>query len=30
MGPDGALYASNQGFGPLIPGFGQILRVDPN
>jgi hypothetical protein len=30
MGPDGALYVSNQGFGPLIPGFGQILRIDPN
>jgi hypothetical protein len=28
MGPDGALYVSNQGFGPTTPGFGQILRVD--
>jgi hypothetical protein len=27
MGPDGALWVSNQGFGPTIPGFGQILRV---
>jgi hypothetical protein len=30
MGPDGALYISNQGFGPLTPGFGQILRIDLN
>jgi hypothetical protein len=29
-GPDGALWVSNQGFGPAIPGFGQILRIDPN
>jgi hypothetical protein len=28
MGPDGALWVSNQGFGPTIPGFGQILRID--
>ena len=27
LGPDGALYVSNKGFGPPIPGFGQILRV---
>ena len=27
MGPDHALYVSNQGFGPPIPGFGQILRI---
>ena len=30
MGRDGALWVSNQGFGPLTPGFGQILRIDPN
>jgi hypothetical protein len=30
MGPDGALWVSNQGFGPTTPGFGQILRIDPN
>jgi sugar lactone lactonase YvrE len=30
MGPDGALWVSNQGFGPTIPGFGQILRIDVN
>ena len=30
MGPDGDLWVSNQGFGPTIPGFGQILRIDPN
>jgi hypothetical protein len=28
LGPDGALYVSNMGFGPPIPGFGQILRID--
>jgi hypothetical protein len=28
MGPDGALWVSNQGFGPTTPGFGQILRID--
>ncbi|MDR3610312.1 MAG: ScyD/ScyE family protein [Ignavibacteriaceae bacterium] len=27
MGPDGALYVSNKGFGPPIPGFGEILRI---
>ena len=27
MGPDGALYVSNKGFGPPIPGFGEILKV---
>jgi hypothetical protein len=27
MGPDHALYVSNQGFGPPIAGFGQILRI---
>jgi hypothetical protein len=27
FGPDGALYVSNMGFGPPIPGFGEILRV---
>ena len=30
MGPDGALWVSNQGFGPTIPGFGQVLRIDAN
>ena len=30
VGPDGDLWVSNQGFGPLTPGFGQILRIDPN
>jgi sugar lactone lactonase YvrE len=27
MGPDGALYVSNIGFGPPIPGLGQIVRI---
>ena len=27
LGPDGALYVSNKGFGPAIPGFGEILKV---
>ena len=30
MGPDGELWVSNQGFGPTLPGFGQILRITPN
>ncbi len=30
MGPDGALWVSNQGFGPTIAGFGQVLRIDAN
>jgi hypothetical protein len=30
MGRDGTLWVSNQGFGPLTPGFGEILRIDPN
>jgi hypothetical protein len=30
MGPDGELWVSNQGFGPTIAGFGQILRINPN
>ena len=30
MGPDGDLWVSNQGFGPTLPGFGEILRIDPN
>ena len=30
MGPDGDLWVSNQGFGPTLPGFGQILRINPN
>ena len=28
IGPDRNLYVSNKGFGPPIPGFGEILRVD--
>lgn len=28
IGPDGNLYISNKGFGPPIPGFGEIVRVD--
>lgn len=27
MGPDGALYVSHIGFGPPVPGIGEILRV---
>ena len=27
MGPDGALYVSNFGFGGPVPGLGQILRI---
>jgi sugar lactone lactonase YvrE len=27
FGPDGNLYISNKGFGPPIPGFGEILKV---
>lgn len=27
FGPDGDLYVSNKGFGPPIPGFGEILRI---
>lgn len=27
LGPDGALYVSNLGFGPPIPGVGQIVRI---
>jgi hypothetical protein len=27
MGPDGALYVSNLGFGVPIPGLGQVLRI---
>jgi hypothetical protein len=30
FGPDGALYVSNKGFGPPIPGFGEILKVTFN
>ena len=30
MGPDGALYVSNKGFGPPVPGFGEILKVTVN
>lgn len=28
IGPDRNLYVSNKGFGPPIPGFGEILRID--
>jgi hypothetical protein len=28
FGPDGSLYVSNKGFGPPIPGFGEILKID--
>lgn len=28
FGPDGAMYISNKGFGPPIPGFGEILKVE--
>jgi hypothetical protein len=28
MGPDGNLYVSHIGFGPPIPGVGEVLRVD--
>jgi sugar lactone lactonase YvrE len=27
LGPDGALYVSNLGFGGPTPGLGQILRI---
>ena len=27
MGPDGALWVSNKGFGPTTLGFGEILRI---
>jgi sugar lactone lactonase YvrE len=27
FGPDGALYVSNVGFGPLPNGIGQVLRI---
>jgi len=30
FGSDGALYVSNKGFGPAIPGFGEILKVTVN
>jgi hypothetical protein len=30
IGPDGDLWVSNQGFGPTIPGLGQILRINPS
>jgi streptogramin lyase len=29
-GPDGDLWVSNKGFGSTLPGFGEILRIDPN
>jgi hypothetical protein len=28
FGPDGKLYVSNVGFGPPVPGAGQIVRID--
>jgi hypothetical protein len=28
FGPDGALYVSNKGFGPPVPGFGEILKIE--
>jgi hypothetical protein len=28
IGPDGALYVSNLGFGPPVPGLGQIYRIE--
>jgi hypothetical protein len=28
LGPDGALYVSNFGFGVPVPGIGQIVRID--
>ena len=28
IGPDGDLYISNKGFGPPVPGFGEILKVE--
>jgi hypothetical protein len=28
MGPDGNLYVSHIGFGPPLPGVGQVLRID--
>ncbi len=28
IGPDGKLYVSNKGFGPPIPGFGEVLQID--
>ncbi|HCY75545.1 MAG TPA: ScyD/ScyE family protein [Ignavibacteriales bacterium] len=28
MGPDGNLYVSNKGYGPPVPGFGEILRIN--
>ncbi len=27
LGQDGSLYVSNKGFGPPVPGFGEILKV---
>ena len=27
IGPDDVLYVSNKGFGPPIPGYGEILRI---
>jgi hypothetical protein len=28
FGPDGKLYVSNRGFGPPVPGIGQVLQID--
>jgi hypothetical protein len=30
MGPDGDLWVSDRGFGLTVPGFGQLLRIDPD
>jgi len=30
FGPDGAIYVSNKGFGPPVPGFGEILKITFN
>jgi len=27
FGPDGKLHVSHKGFGPPVPGFGEILRI---
>jgi len=28
FGPDGNLYVSNLGFGPPLPGLGQVLKIE--
>lgn len=30
LGPDGAIYVSNKGFGPPVPGYGEIVKVELN